>query len=56
VFSVLSRIGTIDDALTDAAANVRAASRNIAALLKIAFTISDQELRNNCVSQGLGST
>ena len=56
VFSVLSRIGTIDDALTDAAANVRAASRNIAALLKIAFTISDQGLRNNCVSQGLGST
>jgi glycerate kinase len=54
VFSVLSRTGTIDDALADAAANVRAASRNIAASLKIAFTISDQELRNNGVSQGLG--
>jgi glycerate kinase len=37
VFSVLSRAGTLEDALAQAAANVRAASRNIAATLKLAL-------------------
>jgi len=39
VFSVLSRVGTLEEALTQAAANVRAASRNIAATLKLAREI-----------------
>jgi len=37
VFSVISRAGTVAEALNDAAANVRAASRNIAATLKVAL-------------------
>jgi len=37
VFSVLSRPGTVEDALREAAVNVRAAARNIAALLKLAL-------------------
>ncbi len=36
VFSVLSQICTVDEALTNAAENVRSASRNIAAALKLA--------------------
>jgi len=36
VFSVLSQICTVEEALTNAAPNVRAASRNIAATLKLA--------------------
>ena len=36
VFSVLSQAGSVEEALTNAAANVRAASRNIAAALKLA--------------------
>jgi len=39
VFSVLSQPGTVEQALRDAATNVRAASRNIAALLKVALDI-----------------
>src|SRR6185369_10300531 len=35
VFSVLSQAGSIEDAMARAAANVRAASRNIAAVLKM---------------------
>jgi glycerate kinase len=35
VFSVLSQICTVDEALTQAAENVRSASRNIAAALKL---------------------
>jgi glycerate 2-kinase len=42
VFSVLSQICTMDEALKNAAANVRAASRNIAATLKVAFTIGNK--------------
>jgi glycerate kinase len=37
VFSVISRAGTVEEALTHAAANVRAASRNIAVTLKLGF-------------------
>jgi glycerate kinase len=37
VFSVLSQGGTVEEALTNAAANVRSASRNIAATLKLAL-------------------
>jgi glycerate kinase len=37
VFSVLRRPGTVEDAYQDAAANLRAASRNIAATLKVAL-------------------
>ena len=36
VFSVLSQVGTLEEALADAAANVRATARNIAATLKLA--------------------
>ena len=36
VFSVLSQTGTIEEALTNAAVNVRTASRNVAAILKLA--------------------
>jgi glycerate kinase len=36
VFSVLSQISTVEEALTNAAFNVRTASRNIAAALKLA--------------------
>ena len=36
VFSVLSQVGTLEEAFTNAAANLRAASRNIAAALKLA--------------------
>jgi len=39
VFSVLSRVGTLEDALTQAAANVHAAARNVAATLKLAREI-----------------
>ena len=39
VFSVLSQICTVEEALTHAAANVRKASRNIAATLKLSFEI-----------------
>jgi len=39
VFSVLSQAGTVEKALTNAAVNVRAASRNIAATLKLAQMI-----------------
>ena len=39
VFSVLSRVGTLEEALAQAAANVRAASRNIAATLKLALDL-----------------
>ncbi|HEX9014315.1 MAG TPA: glycerate kinase [Anaerolineaceae bacterium] len=35
MFSVLNRVGTLEDALSQAAANVRATSRNIAASLKL---------------------
>ncbi|MEI6206437.1 MAG: glycerate kinase [Desulfuromonadales bacterium] len=35
VFSVLSQVSTVDEALNNASANVRAASRNIAATLKM---------------------
>lgn len=37
VFSVLSQASTVEDALTNAAPNVRAASRNIAATLSSCF-------------------
>jgi len=37
VFSVISQAGTVEEAMAHAAANVRAASRNIAATLKIAL-------------------
>lgn len=40
VFSVLSRVGSREEALAHAAANLRAASRNIAATLNVAFKIS----------------
>ena len=36
VFSILSRVGTMEDALMQAAANLRSASRNIASTLKMA--------------------
>lgn len=36
VFSVLSQVGTLEEAFTHAAANLRAVSRNIAAALKLA--------------------
>ena len=36
VFSVLNQVGTLEEALTHAAANLRAVSRNIAAILKLA--------------------
>ncbi len=36
VFSVLSQVGTLEEALTHAAANVRAVSRNIAAAMQLA--------------------
>ncbi len=36
VFCVLRQVGTLEDALTNAAANLRAVSRNIAATLKLA--------------------
>jgi glycerate 2-kinase len=39
VFSVLGQPGSVQDALTHAAANVRAASRNIAATLKLALEL-----------------
>ena len=39
VFSVLSQVGTLEEALTQAAANLRAVSRNIAAALKLAGTL-----------------
>ena len=39
VFSVLSQVGTLEEALTHAAANLRAVSRNIAAALKLAGTL-----------------
>ena len=42
VFSVLSKVSTVEDALTNAAGNVRAASRNIAATLKLALEIKHQ--------------
>jgi glycerate kinase len=37
VFSVLSQVGSVEDAISNAAVNVRAASRNIAATLKLAL-------------------
>ena len=37
VFSVLTQVGTIDDALLHAAENVRSTARNIAATLKMAL-------------------
>jgi len=37
VFSVLSQVATVEEAMTHAAANVRTASRNIAATLKLAL-------------------
>ena len=39
VFSVLSQVCTVDDALRNAAVNVRTASRNIAAALKLALEL-----------------
>jgi len=39
VFSVLSRVCTLEDALNNAAANIRSASRNIAATVKLALNI-----------------
>jgi glycerate 2-kinase len=42
VFSVLSRPGSVQDALMDAATNLQAASRNIAALLKIGFELGQR--------------
>ena len=35
VFSILSRVCSLNEALSDAAVNIRAASRNIAATLKL---------------------
>lgn len=40
VFSVLSRICTLEEALIDAAANIRSVSRNIAATVKLARNIA----------------
>jgi glycerate kinase len=37
VFSVTNQVGSLEDALTHAAANIRAASRNIAATLRLAL-------------------
>lgn len=42
VFSVLSQAGSLEEALTHAAANLRAASRNIAAALKLAGALHPQ--------------
>jgi glycerate kinase len=42
VFSVLSQVSTVEEALTGAAVNVRAASRNIAATLKLAIKMRHQ--------------
>jgi glycerate kinase len=42
VFSVLSQVSSVEEALTNAAGNVRAASRNIAATLKLALEIKHQ--------------
>jgi glycerate 2-kinase len=42
VFSILSRISTAEEALTHAATNLRATSRNIAATLKLALEIQQQ--------------
>jgi glycerate kinase len=39
VFSVLSKVGSVEEAFLHAAANVRAASRNIAAMMKMAREI-----------------
>ncbi len=43
VFSVLSQTCTVEEALTNAAVNVRTASRNIAATLKLSFAIQGRE-------------
>ncbi len=40
VFSVVNRVGTLEEALTQAAANIRAISRNIAATLKLAGKVN----------------
>ncbi len=45
VFSVVSRVSTLEDALSQAAANVRAASRNIAACLKLGGALSPHPAR-----------
>jgi glycerate kinase len=42
VFSVLSKACTLDEALASAAVNVRTASRNIAAILKLAQALPNQ--------------
>jgi glycerate kinase len=42
VFSVLSKASTLDEALASAAVNVRTASRNIAAILKLAQALPNQ--------------
>jgi glycerate kinase len=39
VFSILSRVCSLNDALSDAAINIRTASRNIAATLKLGHTL-----------------
>ena len=41
IFSVLSQIGTVEEALMNAAVNVRTASRNVAAILKLANEIQN---------------
>ncbi len=42
VFSVLSQVGCVEEAMSQAATNVRTASRNIAATLKLALEIQPQ--------------
>jgi glycerate kinase len=42
LFSVLSTVGTMEEALTHAASNVRSVSRNIASTLKLALDIRTQ--------------
>ncbi|HEY5975693.1 MAG TPA: glycerate kinase [Geobacteraceae bacterium] len=44
VFSVLNRVSTVAEALSHASENVRAASRNIAATLKLAFEMRSGKL------------
>lgn len=39
IFSILSQVSTVDEALVNAAVNVRTASRNIAATLKLAKSL-----------------
>jgi glycerate kinase len=42
VFSVLSQVGSVEEAMSNAAVNVRSASRNIAATLKLALEMQPQ--------------